>query len=246
MIERIEGIVTEIVKHNDKHNVVTLYTRTRGRMAFLVPVGKSKNGRLRNAVIQPMAVVAAEVNIRGGKELYTLRQPTPLRLWHNIYSNPLKSSILFFITEFCNRLLRQYPADELMWEFLLQSLDYLEEARSQKISNFHIAFLIRMSSLAGIEPPARNWEKGDQFDMLTGEMTDRENPEFLRRRILLPEDESSVVPGILRMNLRNMHCFRFTREQRNRLLNRILEYYSVHLSINREYKTLDVLREMFD
>ncbi|MCH5214888.1 MAG: recombination protein O N-terminal domain-containing protein, partial [Muribaculaceae bacterium] len=51
MIERLEGIVTDLVKHNDTHNVVTLFTRTRGRMAFLVPVGKSKSGKMRNALL---------------------------------------------------------------------------------------------------------------------------------------------------------------------------------------------------
>ena len=214
-------------------------------MSFLVPVSKSKNGRLRNATIQPMAIVAADVNIRPGKELYTLRQPLPLRVWHDIYSNPLKSSVLFFLTEFCNRLLRQYPADMRMWEFLSGALENLEQAPSGSIANFHIAFLIRLGAITGIEPSVTVWEKDDRFDMLSGEMTGADNPEFIRRRILIPEEESSMIPMLLRMNFRNMHLFRFNREQRYRLLHRLLEYYAVHLSLSREYRSLDVLRDLF-
>ena len=246
MLQRITGIVTDIIRHNDSNNVVTLYTRQLGRMAFLVPVGKSKSGRMRNSCLLPMAVLEADVNIRPGKELYPLRQVAPVRLWHDIYSNPLKSSLVFFLTEFCSRLLRQYPADGLLWDFIVEALEYLETIPPRRIANFHLAFLIRMMAITGIEPSASSWTQDEQFDMLSGEMTGLNPPDFLRRRILLPQDESSKVPLLLRMNLRNMHLYRFTREERQRVLNRLLEYYSVHLSLNREYKSLDVLRDLFN
>ena len=246
MIQRISGFITDIVRHNDRFNVVTLYTRQRGRMAFMVPVGKSKAGRLRNSSVLPMAVISADINFREGKELYTLRQLSPERLWHDIYSNPLKSSILFFITEFCNRLLRQYPPDEKLWAFITGALEFLEKAPSSLIANFHLAFLVRLAPIVGIEPSAVRWERGDLFDMLSGEMVAGIDSGFLSRRLLITERESSAVPSLLRMNFRNMHFFRFNREQRNKTLDRILEYYSVHLSISRDYKSLDVLREMFD
>ena len=245
MLQRITGIVTDIVRHNDKHNVVTLYTRQLGRMAFLVPVGKSRSGRMRNSALLPMAVLEADVNIRAGKELYTLRQVAPVRLWHAIYSNPVKSSLIFFITEFCARMLRQYPADEHMWEFVIKSLECLEKASVQKSANFHLAFLIRMMSIVGIAPSVSAWGEDEHFDMLTGEMTGLNPPDFMKRRVLLPAEESKIVPLILRMNFRNMHLYKFIREERNHVLDRLLAYYSVHLSVNRDYKSLEVLREMF-
>lgn len=244
MIERIEGIVTEVVKHNDRHNVVTLYTRRRGRMAFLVPIGKSKTGKMRNAAFSLLAVVAADINITGSKELYTLRQVEPLRLWHDIYSHPIKSSLLFFLTEFCNRLLRQYPADEVMWQYLMQSLETLESLENGRLANFHLAFLIRLLPKVGIEPPARTWEKDDRFDMLSGEMIARET-EFMRRRQFLPEEESRMIPLLSRMNFANMHRFRLSASERRRILERLLGYYSIHLSIGTDFKTLPILHELF-
>lgn len=243
MIERIEGIVTDIVRHNDKHNVVTLYTRSRGRMAFLVPVGKSKSGRLRNAAFSLLAVVSADVNITSGKELFTLRNAEPMRLWHGIYSDPIKGSLLFFLTEFCNRLLRQYPADENLWNYLLQSLEILDSGKGP-ISNFHLAFLIRLLPIVGIEPTVTHWEPDDRFDMLSGEMVSRNHPDFLRRRSYISEDESRFIPLLRRMNYRNMSLFRLNTTERNRILDRLLAYYLVHLPIGAEFKTLPVLRSL--
>lgn len=249
MIERIEGIVTDIIRHSDTHNVVTLFTRRYGRMAFMAPVGKSKTGRMRNATLQLMAVVGSDVNIRPGKELYMLRKAESLRIWHSVYANPLKSSLIFFLAEFCNRLFRQYPADEKLWQYLVHSLETLEGLEGSKVSNFHIAFLVGLLPLTGIEPSAARWEEGDRFNMLSGEM---EAPDFrlatsnLNGKNLLPEEESRFVPLLLRMRFRNMARYRFTRHERDLALRRMLAYYATHLPIGVEFKTLPILRALFD
>lgn len=245
MIERIEGIVTEIIRHTDRHNVVILYTRSRGRMAFLVPVGKSKTGRMRNAMLSYLAVWEADVNIRGNKELYTLHNIRPARLWKEVYSNPIKSSLLFFLTEFCNKLLRQYPADGRLWDFIVASMERLESLPVEKIANFHLTFLIRMLPIVGIEPAVDGWEPGKRFDVLSGEMTDSGNPSFLRRTVLLSEEESSLIPKLMRMNFRNMTCFRMRQQDRRELLQHLIEYYTIHLPLNSDFKTLEVLSELF-
>lgn len=245
MIERIEGIVTDIVKHNDTHNVVTLFTRRRGRMAFLVPIGKSKTGRMRNAVINYMAVLGADVNINSNKELHTLRRIESLRVWHGIYSDPVKSALLFFLTEFCHRLLRQYPADEKLWQFLTQSLEILDSARPAVIANFHITFLMRLLPIAGIEPQMVLYSEGLQFDMLSGEMIDTGRVWNARPRALLTESESMFIPLLMRINYRNMNLYRFRAAERKRILEKILAYYSIHLPLGGEFKTLGVLHELF-
>lgn len=245
MIEKIEGIVLNVVKHNDSHNVVTLYSRRRGRMAFLVPVGKSKSGRMRNAILSLMAIVGAEVNFKEGKELYNLRRVEPLRLWHSIYSNPVKSALLFFIAEFSTRLLRQYPPEEKMWRYLTGALQRLEDSPTSSVANFHIAFLVGMLSVAGIEPHTGHFEKGDRFDMISGEFGLPGLPEIERRHHFLDEKESALVPLLSRINFRNMTRYRFSRAERNHVLDRLLEYYAFHLPIGADFKTLPVLRESF-
>lgn len=245
MIEKIEGIITGITPHNDRHNIVNLYSRQRGRLAFVVPVGKSRTGKMRNAALSLMAVIGAEFNFRQGKELYTLRNAEPIRLWHGIYSNPIKTSVLFFIGEFCNKLLRQYPADEKLWQFIVKSLETLDRLDSTATANFHIAFLAGMLPITGIEPAIAGWLEGERFDLLSGEMVPREPSTFLQRLQLITEEESRHIPLLLRINYRNMHLFRFSRSEREHLLNRILAYYSAHLPISTEYKSLDVLHELF-
>lgn len=245
----------DIVRHNDRHNVVSLYTRSRGRMAFLVPVGKSRQGKARNAVITNMACLTADINIRGGKELYHLGNPTPLRLWHGIYFNPVKNSLLFFITDFCNRLLRQSPPDAALWDFIYKSLEVLDSLPASRVANFHIAFLSQMLPFLGISPAVeadsgriRNRKAADGlllFDMMSGTMIDPELPAGLQRRILLTPRESAFVPLLSRINYTNMHRYRLRGDERQEVIDGLLRYYSLHLPLPSSLPSLDILRDLF-
>lgn len=242
---KIQGIVIDLIKHNDSHNIVTLYTRSHGRIAFLVPVGKSKQGKARNAILNLMSCVETEVRMRQGRELERMRQPEAKRLWPGIYFNPVKSAVLCFMAEFCNSLLRQSPPDPQLYDYILYSLETLEGLPLRKAANFHIAFLVQLLPLVGILPSATDHGDGKLFDMLSGEMVDPLMLTGARRRELLSERETEAVARLARINYRNMHRYRFSTEERYRILEGLVRYYSYHLPMRREMKTLSVLRDIF-
>ena len=61
----------------------------------------------------------------------------------------------------------------------------------------------------------------------------------------MPEEAGRVRP-LMRMDFATMHLFRLTREERNRLLEVIEQYYRLHLPAFPELRSLPVLREMYD
>lgn len=246
MIEKIEGLVVDMVRHNERHNVVTLYTRTRGRVAFLVPVGKSKAGKKRNAEIQPLACLSGEVNFKSGRELHSLTGVMPARLWRTLYFNPLKSSLLFFISDFLSKFLRQSPPDAALYDYIKESLRWLdEEPDASRTANFHLAFLKGMLLMAGIMPDVSGYREGLVLDMQQGVFVD---PALVFGRypsVMLSPVESAFVAKLGRMNFRNMRYYRFTRAERNAVVERMLQYFSLHLSMSFQLKSLEVLRDIF-
>ena len=48
------------------------------------------------------------------------------------------------------------------------------------------------------------------------------------------------------MNFSTMHLFRFSRAQRNRILDVLIDYYRLHLAAMPELNSPDVLRTLFD
>ena len=100
-MEKIAGIVLDVKKHNDRNNIVTLYTRSRGRMTFVSPVGTGRSAAARYARLLPLSAIETDVNVA------------------------------LFLSEFLNRLLRESAPDERMWDFIFNSirlLDNMEKA----------------------------------------------------------------------------------------------------------------------
>lgn len=251
MLTKIEGIVLQTIRHNDKNNIVALYTRQRGRVTFLSPVSSSKRGKLRNARLGLMSVVEAQVNFKESRELQFLGHPESPMPWKNIYFDPMKSSITFFMAEFLNKLLRGGESDPNMWDFIIASMRYLDRLE-KGVANFHLAFLIRLLPLTGIEPDISAYQPGMAFDMQTAEFFDQESnvnrPESLsvkKALHLLDPSEASNLRSLARMNYRNMHLFRFTVEERRRLLSGLLRYYNLHLPVSSDLKSPEVLQTLF-
>lgn len=90
MTEKITAIVIDITRHNDKLNIVTLFTRSRGRISFLSPAGSGKMGRLRHSRLQPLAAIEADINFRQTAELQRLGTFALYTVWNNLYFDPVK------------------------------------------------------------------------------------------------------------------------------------------------------------
>lgn len=240
MREKVRGILLHTIRHNERSNILTFFTEGRGRMAFVSPAGSSKTARMRNARLAPLAIVESEINFRDNRELQMLGAVETPHPWRNIYFDPMKGAMAMFLAEFLNRLLRVSDADPAMWRFLVQAIGALDSMK-RGVANYHLAFLIRLLRFAGIEPDAGSWHPGRYFDMRAGEFTDSmpPHPDYLSPA------ESALLPLMTRMTFRNLHLFRFNVNERRRLLRVLMQYYALHLPVNTDMPSLDVLRELF-
>lgn len=239
-IEKILGIVTDVVKHSDRHNVVTLFTRHHGRVSLLSSAGNGKTARLRNASLMPLSVISADVNFNPTRELQFLGKFSREALWKDLYFNPVKSAVGIFLAEFLNSYLRESPPDPRMWDFIVSAVSRLDGAE-RGLANFHLAFLIDFLAFAGIRPDLSEWREDAWFDMQGGTMTLFPPP----HRNSLSPGEASVLPLLARMSLRTASWFRFSAPQRRELLRKLLAYYSLHFPGLASLRSPAILADVF-
>ncbi len=239
MYERIDCIALRLVKHSDRSSILSAYTRQRGRMSFLVPAGNGKEAARRRAVLMPGSRFSCVANIREGNQIPNMRDVMP-RGEVNVFPDPVKSATTLFIADFMNTLLREQLPDELMFEYCDSMLAF-HDSSTKGIANFHLLFMIRMMHFAGIEPDVSTYSPGYLFDMVDGVFRDSAplHGKYLERH------EAQAVANLLRMNHRNMSRWKLSASQRNQILDRLIEYYSLHFSSLRSMKSLDVLRSLF-
>lgn len=245
MTEKITAIVLDITRHNDKLNVVTLYTRNRGRIAFLSPVGGGKAGRLRQARLQPLAVIEADINFRQTSELQRLSLFSLHTVWTDLYFHPIKRIIILFLSEFLNKLLRATMPDENLWDYIYNSLLLLDRMESG-ISDFHIVFLSSLLSFVGIQPDPATYHPGFIFNMESGTFF---NPSLLTHNpttpFLLIGENARLAAILCRINFSNIRALHLSGNLRNRILKNLLKYYSIHFPGSGNLKSLDVIHDIF-
>lgn len=240
MLEKLQGIVIDIRRHNDRHNVVTLFTRQRGRVAFLSTAGSGRSARLRQAGLHHLAIIETEVNFKTNRELQQLGSFQSLLLTDSLRFNPHKAAVAMFLSEFLNHLLRTAPPDPNLWDYVADAISVFN-ASERGIGNFHLTLLITLLPFMGIQPDLNREENGRWFDMQGGTLS-------ISRPLhnnFLPPEEAVFVPLISRMNFANYTRFRFNAAQRRLLLRRLLDYYALHLPGMTGLKSPDVLIDLF-
>ena len=241
MYVKTEAIVLSHKKIRDNVTLLSLYTREMGRASFLFYGSGGKHGGRAYSMLQPLSLVEIETDLRNAKELQVVKEMKCLHPLHDAMFDPYKSSILFFLAEVLSNALRTNESDELLFRFLTESVLTLNEMDSS-VCNFHIAFLVRLSAFLGFGPNVCDLSGARYFDLVQAEYTDQ-HPSHTQ---FVGDSDARFLQSLCRMNYRNLNRFRFSKRERNELLDHIIDYHRIHLQGFGDLKTLSVLHEVFD
>jgi len=240
MTEKFQGIVLDTIRHSDRHNIVTLFTRTRGRLTFLSPTGSGKAGKMRQSRLLPLAVIEGDMNFKPAAELQKLGSFSMLRVWGNIYFHPVKQLITLFLSEFLTRLLRATMPDENLWDYIVDSLSFLD--RMQKgIADFHITFLASLLPFMGIQPDLSLYGKGKILDMQAGTFVDKIPP----HHDYLQGNDARLAAIMCRINFSNIRALKLNGETRLHIIEELLHYYGIHYPGTSNLKSPGVIHDFF-
>lgn len=240
MYRNLQCVILRSVRYNDRHTIVTAYSRQEGRVSFLTPAGQGREALRRKALLMPLSCVDCVVDMRPGRELLTMRDVSRPGGF-DFSDNPLKSVIALFIADFLNATLRERQPEESLFSFIVDAIDCLGKVNGTALANFHIAFMVSLQRYLGIEPDFSTYKRGRVFDMVDGvfRSTAPIHGKFLDR------EEAAEAYLLSRITMRNMGLFRFNRDQRNRVVDVILDFYSMHLENIRDLQSLEVVRSLF-
>ena len=241
MLQKYVGIVLHTVKYNDKANIVHVYTEQSGRMSFLIPAQRSRKSAVKQVLFQPLSVVEFEADMRPRSGIHPIKEAKAWYVFTSLPYDPYKSAIAMFLAEFLYRALKEETTNIPLFAYLVHSVQWLDVCETS-FANFHLVFLLRLLHYLGIYPNVESYVAGSCFDMLNGVFVDR----IPMHRHYLNRQESVVLARLLKISFENMSLYSFSRQDRVSVINRILEYYRLHLPDFPEIKSLSVMQSLFD
>lgn len=238
---KTKGIVLKIVKYNDRSNIVDLYTSEFGRCAALVNLSKSPKSKVKSNLFQPLALLDLNLSKTNKASLFRIKDVKPVHVFNSIPFHPFKSSIAFYIAEFLCFALKDEEENFSLFTYIESSLVWFDASPSS-CANFHLVFLMRLSLFLGVYPNYEDYHPGQYFDLLAACFTSTK-PYHAN---YLSAEESAAIVNLMRMNYETMHLFKFSRQDRSRVLEILNEFYKIHIPNFTDLKSLDVLKDLFE
>lgn len=240
MLHKTRGLVLNTINYNDNYILVQIFTESLGRVTYMISKAKGKNIKVPKSLFSPLAILNMEVDHQASRDIQRIKEARSEMHLYDISCNLGKTSMAFFLSEFLTRVLKDADQSTLLFNFLEQSVQILEMT-DKSIANYHLVFMLKLSHFLGFYPNLEEYSENDLFDMMNGEFVSHQpfHRHFLNRY------DSKVLSMLARISYENMHHFVFSRQDRITIINRILEYYRLHLYDFPNLKSLDVLHELF-
>ena len=241
MVEKFDGIVLRTLKYSDNLMIADVYTRTHGRLSFLVPVSTSGRGRIHRVLFQPLSMLSFTASYKKGKNLSRVSDVQPYVLYSTVQSDVVKSSIALYLSELLAYSLREAGKDEALFNFLDRSFVLFDNLENG-YADFHLVFMVQLLRYLGIYPNLEGYTSRSYIDLQQGCAVSEHpvHPDFL-----LPQDAAPFVT-LLRTGFDTMHKLSLNRGLRGWYLAILNAYYRQHIPDFPHLKSMDVLRELFD
>lgn len=240
MLHKTQAIVLSVTKYNDKYSIAHLFTRDFGRVTYLLPRTGSKRSKVNPLLFSPLSLLNIEVEHIPTREIQRLKETQRLVLLYDIGTDMTKISLVFFLSEFLSKVIKETDNSILLFEYLKNSVEILEETRIG-LANYHITFMLGLTRFLGIYPNLEDYTDGSFFDIINGEFTSVAPT----HQLFLRGQECEYLKDLSRINYSNMHLFKLSRYNRNIIIDKFITYYRVHIHDFSTLKSLDVLSELF-
>ena len=101
--------------------------------------------------------------------------------------------------------------------------------------------MMRLSRFVGFFPYVEDYHEGDLFDLRTANFTSQTpvHADFL------PPADAARINTLLRMKYASMHLFRMSHDDRNRIVDVIIQFYRLHVPAFPELRSLEVMKELW-
>lgn len=235
----VSCITLRTVKYSDKASIATLWSREQGRMAVSIPSGAGREAQRRRAIMMPMGTFEAVADIRPGRDIHRIKDVRPLDAGQ--ITNPAATAIAMFLADFLYAALKDSGPDPNLTDFLFEQAALLKKAKGNALANLHLSFLYRLSIFLGIAPDMGTYAEGRYFDMREARYA--VTPP-LHAHALDPE-RGKALHILSRLRDQSLGLMRLNRAQRNEMLDRILEYYTLHYAPLSTLSSLAIVRDLF-
>lgn len=238
MLVATNAIVLSAIKYSEADLIVSCYTEVAGIKNYLLRnVLKSKKGKLKASYFQPLTQLELIADHKNKGTLEYIKEAKVLQPYRTLHTTIVKSGLVMFLSEMLKNCIQEEESNIELYSFLENSFNWLDQ--NDEVANFHILFLLQLSTYLGFYPDASNIGN-KYFNIMDGlfQSTDTSN-------YCIEGDQIENFKKFFGINVSNLDTIKLSKTNRQKVLELILMYYSFHVQGYQKPKSLAVLNQLF-
>ena len=240
MFFQTKGIVFHATKYSDNSLIVKIYTETFGLQSYLIRSARSKKSKMKIGVFQPLSLLDITVSHDKKPGLQFIKEITLSYPFTDIPFNIKKSSIAIFLTEVLSKSIKEEEQNTDLFHFLYNAIIDLDNCKNN-VSEFHLFFLLALSKYLGFYPQNNYDDSNKLFSLYDGRFINvqPEHPYYLDMKM------SKCFHQFISIAITNTDMLFFSSAIKKEILNKLIDYYTIHIHGFNKLKSLSVLEEVF-
>jgi len=236
MIETSKAIVLSTIKYGDTSLIASCYTEKFGIKSFILKgILKSRRGKIKPAYFQPLTLLNITANFHHKNSLIHLKEVSINQFYSTIHTDVKKQSIALFLAETLYHSIKEEEQNDFLFQYLETSFLWLDN--HEYVANFHLLFLLNLTKFLGFYPEVN--PDLPYFDLLEGTFS------ITKSNFSIKDNNLAQFKKLLGINFDTIHKVKFSSEQRQTVLNILIQYFELHLTGFKKPKSLNVLKTIF-
>jgi DNA repair protein RecO (recombination protein O) len=237
MLHKTRGIVFKTTDYGETSVIVQIFTEKFGLQSYLINAVKKPRAKISRNMLQPLHLLDMVVYHKNTGQVQRIAELKNAPVLQTIPYDVIKSSLVLFLNEVLFKAVRLQSADENMFGFIFNSIEWLDN-QTEGIANFHLLFLTRLTRYLGFSPS--QVANADYFDMKNGVFAKYKPDGF---SYLSPPHTQNFY-NLLQSNFENIHQLKYSNDERRYLVQKLLEYYALHIEGFGNIRSHEVLEEV--
>jgi len=239
MLHKTRGIVFKVTDYGESSVIAQLYTEKFGLQSYIVNGAKKPKAKIHRNMLQPLHLLDMVVYHKNTGSVQRIAEMKNIPLLQSIPYDIIKSSLAIFLNEVLYKSIKQQSGDERLFSFIFHAIELLDNEISNPV-NFHLIFLIRLTRYLGFYPDSNKAQGADYFDMKDGVFT-RYKPESW---LYLSPPYTNYFYNLLKCGFEQADQIKLKNDERRYLLNKLLDYYALHIEGFGNIRSNEILEDV--
>lgn len=239
MLIKTRGLVLRSLKYGESSLIMDIYTEDYGLNSYIVSGVRSKNSKSKSGGLQLMSLVNIVAYHKNSKGLFRIKEVSSAYLYQRLPFEILRSSVGMFMTEVLKNVLKEAEENLELFAFLFDWFQFIDQTK-ESISNVHLLFMLELAEYIGIQPRDNFSVNNTIFDMSAGQFAavSPDHPYYLS-----PE-ASELLYDFMMQEKENVHELACRNAQRRFLLDKLIQFYKLHIESMKDLNTYHILNEI--